>query len=82
MRCHGGLHLGTIVRYVRHAWMFDCIEFSDTLRWIDVTCDLAFLLLDLRAHGRASCANARPGCCRVTTFWGWVSQRRVAYSPN
>lgn len=49
--CHGDLHLDNIVRHGRHALMFDCIEFSDALRWIDVTCDLAFLLMDLRAHG-------------------------------
>jgi len=49
--CHGDLHLDNIVRRGQHALMFDCIEFSDELRWIDVTCDLAFLLMDLRAHG-------------------------------
>jgi len=55
--CHGDLHLDNIVRYGRHALMFDCIEFSDELRWIDVTCDLAFLLMDLRAHGQAAYAH-------------------------
>ncbi|MCP3712103.1 AAA family ATPase [Paraburkholderia sp. CNPSo 3274] len=55
--CHGDLHLDNIVRYGRHALMFDCIEFSDELRWIDVTCDLAFLLMDLRAHGHAAYAH-------------------------
>ncbi|WP_238327624.1 AAA family ATPase [Paraburkholderia mimosarum] len=49
--CHGDLHLDNIVRSGQHALMFDSIEFSDALRWIDVTCDLAFLLMDLRAHG-------------------------------
>ncbi|WP_395062053.1 AAA family ATPase [Paraburkholderia silvatlantica] len=55
--CHGDLHLDNIVRYGRHARMFDCIEFSDALRWIDVTCDLAFLLMDLRARGHAAYAH-------------------------
>ncbi|MEM5310782.1 AAA family ATPase [Paraburkholderia sp. JHI869] len=55
--CHGDLHLDNIVRYGRHALMFDCIEFSDALRWIDVTCDLAFPLMDLRAHGHAAHAH-------------------------
>jgi aminoglycoside phosphotransferase family enzyme/predicted kinase len=55
--CHGDLHLDNIVRHGQHALMFDCIEFSDALRWIDVTCDLAFLLMDLRAHGRAERAH-------------------------
>jgi aminoglycoside phosphotransferase family enzyme/predicted kinase len=55
--CHGDLHLDNIVRHGQHALMFDCIEFSDELRWIDVTCDLAFLLMDLRAHGHAQHAH-------------------------
>ncbi|WP_321933319.1 AAA family ATPase [Paraburkholderia sp. J8-2] len=55
--CHGDLHLDNIVRHGRHALMFDCIEFSDALRWIDVTCDLAFMLMDLRAHGQAVYAH-------------------------
>lgn len=54
MRCYGDLHLDTIVRYGRHALMFDCIEFGDTLRGIDVTCDLAFALTVLRVHERAA----------------------------
>ncbi|TDV13870.1 AAA family ATPase [Paraburkholderia caballeronis] len=55
--CHGDLHLDNIVRHGRHAPMFDCIEFDDALRWIDVASDTAFLLMDLRAHGRADFAN-------------------------
>lgn len=55
--CHGDLHLDNIVRHGRHALMFDCIEFSDELRWIDVTCDLAFLLMDLRAHDHTAHAH-------------------------
>lgn len=30
--------------------IFDCIEFSDALRWIDVVNDLAFLTMDLHIH--------------------------------
>lgn len=55
--CHGDLHLDNIVRHGRHALMFDCIEFSEELRWIDVTCDLAFLLMDLRARGHEGHAH-------------------------
>jgi aminoglycoside phosphotransferase family enzyme len=36
--------------------MFDCIEFSDAFRWVDVASDLSFLLMDLQAHGRADLA--------------------------
>lgn len=55
--CHGDLHLDNIVRLGRHALLFDCIEFSDALRWIDIASDLAFLVMDLRAHGRDDLAN-------------------------
>jgi uncharacterized protein len=55
--CHGDLHLNNMLRWRRTALMFDCIEFDDALRWIDVANDLAFLLMDLRAHGRADLAN-------------------------
>jgi hypothetical protein len=37
--------------------MFDCIEFSDALRWIDVASDLGFLLMDLQAHDRDDLAT-------------------------
>ncbi len=50
--CHGDLHLRNI------AWMddgpvvFDCIEFSRGLRWIDVISDVAFLVMDLQDRGQ------------------------------
>ena len=55
--CHGDLHLDNIVRWRNRILMFDCIEFDDTLRWIDVASDLAFALMDFRAHGREDCAH-------------------------
>ncbi|NTY37527.1 aminoglycoside phosphotransferase [Burkholderia diffusa] len=55
--CHGDLHLGNLVRRGTDVLMFDCIEFSDALRWIDVVNDLAFLAMDLCAHGRADLAR-------------------------
>ncbi|WP_246025007.1 AAA family ATPase [Paraburkholderia dinghuensis] len=55
--CHGDLHLDNLLRHASTTLMFDCIEFSDELRWIDVTADLAFLLMDLRAHGHVRHAN-------------------------
>jgi len=54
--CHGDMHLINVVRWRNTVAMFDCIEFDYTLRWIDVASDLAFLLMDLRAHGRADLA--------------------------
>lgn len=55
--CHGDLHLGNIVRWRHRVLMFDCIEFDEALRWIDVASDLAFLLMDIAAHDRADCAQ-------------------------
>ncbi|SDI86030.1 AAA family ATPase [Paraburkholderia phenazinium] len=56
--CHGDLHLDNIVRKGNDAVMFDCIEFSEALRWMDVASDLAFPLMDLQAHGRDDLASA------------------------
>jgi aminoglycoside phosphotransferase family enzyme/predicted kinase len=50
--CHGDLHLDNIMQKGSDIVMFDCIEFSDALRWIDVASDLAFPLMDLKVRGR------------------------------
>ncbi|MGE5616103.1 MAG: AAA family ATPase [Bacillota bacterium] len=49
---HGDLHLANIVLYEDRPVIFDCIEFSPALRWADVMSDVAFLMMDLIAHGR------------------------------
>ena len=49
--CHGDLHLGNIVLLDGKPRLFDGIEFSERLRWIDVLNDSAFLMMDLEAHG-------------------------------
>ncbi len=51
--CHGDLHLGNVVLLDGQPLLFDAIEFAPALRWIDVLADLAFVLMDLHAHGRA-----------------------------
>jgi aminoglycoside phosphotransferase family enzyme/gluconate kinase len=54
--CHGDAHLGNVTLFDGRATLFDCIEFSPELRWIDTACDLAFTLMDLhrrRASGLA-----------------------------
>ncbi|MGF6478398.1 AAA family ATPase [Paraburkholderia sp. JPY419] len=51
--CHGDLHLDNVVRWRGAIAMFDCIDFDDALRWIDVAADVAFLVMDL-------CARAEP----------------------
>jgi aminoglycoside phosphotransferase family enzyme/gluconate kinase len=49
--CHGDAHLGNVTLYRDRATLFDCIEFSAELRWIDVINDLAFTVMDLRDRG-------------------------------
>ncbi|HJV96167.1 MAG TPA: AAA family ATPase [Albitalea sp.] len=54
--CHGDLHLANVVLLGDDATAFDCIEFDPALRWIDVASDIAFLVMDLLAHGRRDLA--------------------------
>ncbi|QSI77576.1 AAA family ATPase [Niveibacterium microcysteis] len=53
---HGDLHLGNIALLHGRPQVFDCIEFSAALRWVDVICEVAFLFMDLEAHGRSDLA--------------------------
>ena len=50
--CHGDLHMGNLVQLSDGAQMFDAIEFSEALRFIDPIADVAFLCMDLQARGR------------------------------
>jgi aminoglycoside phosphotransferase family enzyme/predicted kinase len=54
--CHGDLHCGNILTLDGKVEVFDCIEFNDDLRWIDVIDDLAFVVMDLRFHGQPGLA--------------------------
>jgi hypothetical protein len=50
--------------------LFDCIEFNDAFRFVDVMYDVAFPVMDLRAHGRADLANALVnGYAERTSDW-------------
>jgi aminoglycoside phosphotransferase family enzyme len=49
--CHGDLHTRNIF-LLTTPQPFDCIEFSDELREIDVLNEVAFLCMDLEAFGR------------------------------
>lgn len=51
-RCHGDLHLRNLVHLDDGIVAFDCIEFSEELRTLDVISDLTFLSMDLVASGR------------------------------
>jgi len=54
--CHGDLHLGNMALHDGRITVFDGLEFSEALRWIDPISDLAFLLMDLRQRGHAELA--------------------------
>jgi aminoglycoside phosphotransferase family enzyme/predicted kinase len=54
--CHGDLHLANLVLLRERIVPFDCIEFNDDFRWIDVASELAFTLVDLVDHGRPGLA--------------------------
>lgn len=48
--CHGDLHSGNII-LDSPPILFDCIEFNDSWREIDVLSDIAFLCVDMEARG-------------------------------
>ncbi len=54
---HGDLHSGNIFLYKKPV-LFDCIEFSDNIRRIDVIHDTAFFCMDLEAFGKKALAEA------------------------
>ncbi|MDX1589177.1 MAG: AAA family ATPase [Oleiphilaceae bacterium] len=55
--CHGDLHLANITLHEGRVTVFDCIEFNDEFRFIDVFNDLSFLLMDLEDRGLTRYAN-------------------------
>lgn len=55
--CHGDLHLGNIACVDGELTIFDCIEFDEEMRWIDVMSEVAFTVMDLRNRGRPDFAH-------------------------
>jgi len=51
------MHLRNIAKYENNIVIFDCIEFNENLRWIDVISEVAFIEMDLHDRGRADYAN-------------------------
>jgi len=51
---HGDLRLEHIHRSDRGICIYDCIEFNDRFRHLDVASDVAFLAMDLDGHGERS----------------------------
>jgi aminoglycoside phosphotransferase family enzyme/predicted kinase len=52
--CHGDLHLRNVALVEGEPMAFDCIEFNDNLRWIDVISDVAFMVMDLDYREQAA----------------------------
>jgi aminoglycoside phosphotransferase family enzyme/predicted kinase len=50
--CHGDLHLDHVHMTDGVPVIYDCIEFNDRFRHLDVASDTAFLAMDLDFHGR------------------------------
>lgn len=55
--CHGDLHLEHIHVTPRALHIYDCIEFNDRFRYVDVASDAAFLAMDLDYEGRPDLAR-------------------------
>ncbi len=55
--CHGDLHLDHVHLTPEATTIFDCIEFNDRFRFIDIANDLAFLAMDFHFKGRSDLGN-------------------------
>ena len=55
--CHGDLHRGNIAMVEGRPLLFDALEFSPNLRWIDTASELAFMVMDLEEAGEVSMAR-------------------------
>lgn len=56
--CHGDLHLRNICLWQDKILLFDCIEFNEPYRFVDVMYDAAFTVMDLEARQRPDLGNA------------------------
>jgi len=54
--CHGDLHAAHIC-FTGDICIFDCIEFNERFRYIDVASEVAFLAMDLDFHGHGELAR-------------------------
>jgi aminoglycoside phosphotransferase family enzyme/gluconate kinase len=50
--CHGDVHLANLALLDEQVVIFDCLEFNDNLRWIDVMNEVAFTVMDLDDRGQ------------------------------
>lgn len=50
--CHGDLHLNNICYWQDQILLFDCIEFNEQFRFVDVMFDIAYIVMDLTVADR------------------------------
>ncbi|MBE9172934.1 AAA family ATPase [Cyanobium sp. LEGE 06143] len=81
---HGDLHLGNMLLRQGRIEVFDCLEFSPALRWIDPISDLAFLVMDLQEHGEQALAYRllngwldQSGDYGGLQLWSWYASYRA-----
>jgi aminoglycoside phosphotransferase family enzyme/predicted kinase len=55
--CHGDLHLANVARIDGAITIFDGIEYSEPLRWIDVASEIAFTVMDFEDRGQPAFAH-------------------------
>ena len=72
-RGHGDLHLRNICLFDGRVMPFDALEFDPALATADVIYDVAFLLMDLRAHGLNDLANVA-----MNQYWDAAGQSEAA----
>jgi aminoglycoside phosphotransferase family enzyme/gluconate kinase len=55
--CHGDLHLNNLCRWRDQIYLFDCIEFNEPFRYVDVMYDVGFVVMDLLSKDCAGLAT-------------------------
>ncbi|HEY9885392.1 MAG TPA: AAA family ATPase [Thermosynechococcaceae cyanobacterium] len=55
--CHGDVHLRNIALWHDEILLFDCIEFNEPFRFVDVMFDIAYIIMDLDARDRRDLSN-------------------------
>ncbi|OKH24731.1 AAA family ATPase [Chroogloeocystis siderophila] len=56
--CHGDLHLRNICLWHDKILLFDCIEFNEPFRFVDVMFDIAYAVMELEMLQRPNLGNA------------------------
>ncbi len=61
--CHGDMHLRNMALIDGQVVVFDCIEFNENLRWIDIISEVAFVVMDLQDRQQPGLAQ------RIVDAW-------------